>query len=262
MKKILTVLIVMALLVAAFTLVSCEKEEEVGHVHSFKATVVKPTCSLEGYTEYVCSGCDYVYRDSVVPANGKNHTFKEFTEKPATCTEKGVKVKECTGCGERIESAIAVKKHTYDEANAVVVLAPTCTETGIKENQCINCDNVKKDTLKALGHSYGDWIVDYAPQCDGQYGYQHHICEACGHEEGEEILPHVSSTAGTKTAPTCCEVGYTTYVCDLCGEIYDRDFVKATGKHNFGDWYAVEGYANLQRRDCKYCEYYEVKETK
>ena len=103
MKKILTALVVVALVIATMVLVSCSNE----HVHDFKQTVVKPTCTLEGYTEYVCNGCDYSYRDAIVAADGKTHTYgKAYTFKEATCTATGISRKECLACGYINESSI------------------------------------------------------------------------------------------------------------------------------------------------------------
>lgn len=259
MKKILTALIVIALLTATFALVSCQNKE---HVHSFTETVVKPTCSLEGYTEYTCS-CGYVYRDTVTEPDGKTHTFGAYvTTKEATCSEKGSKYRECTSCGKQETVTIKVLNHTYGPD--VVTLAPTCTEKGTKTNECTVCGNVKSTAINATGHTWLDWVDDKEANCDGEFGYRHRVCETCGLEEGEIVLPHVADEdiAPVVTAPTCCTVGYTTYVCDLCGEEYDRDFKKATGKHSFGEWEDHPEFSNLQVRYCKDCEYYETKEKK
>ena len=259
MKKILTALIVVALLTLALVLVSCNDE---GHVHDFTQTVVKPTCSLEGYTEYTCSGCDYVYRDSVLPKDAKNHSYKEYVVKSATCTETGLKCKECTACGDKVETKINKLSHSHNKDNDYVFLAPTCTEKGIMKNKCVNCDFEKSTEISPKGHTWFDWVVVAPATCDGIHGYRYHICADCGYEEGEEILPHVSADKGVVTDPTCCEVGYTTFVCDECGVAYIRNIVKPTGKHTFGSWQDHEEFENLQVRYCNNCEYYETTEKK
>ena len=260
MKKIVIAMTVIALLITALLLVSCNDE----HVHDFKTNVVKPTCVTQGYTEYTCSGCDYAYRDTIVPVKADAHTYgSAYTAKEATCEEEGISRKECTGCGKISDTTIKKKSHTYDPANQVIILAPTCTTPGSAKNECVDCGFTKNETVKATGHSFCDWIVDKAAVCETEeYGSQHRVCDVCGLIEEEAILPHYTSGKGETTAPTCVNIGYTNYVCDGCGVDYYRNFKDATGKHKFGAWEKSEDRDNLECRYCEYCEHYETREAK
>jgi len=60
--------------------------------HKYTATVVKPTCTEQGYTLYECKGCGDSYQDSYVPATG--HTYDNGKDP------------ECNNCSEiRVISA-------------------------------------------------------------------------------------------------------------------------------------------------------------
>ncbi len=263
MKKILTALIVIALLITALVLASCEKE----HVHSFKDTVVKPTCTFKGYTEHVCTDCGYAFQDTFVDVNPSNHVYgEEIIDKPATCSATGSKHKDCVQCGKVLTTTIKKTAHSNIEE---VLVAATCTEKGTKQLTCRICGTVSTASINAKGHSYGDWIVDLEAVCETEtHGLKHHVCTECDFVEEAVILPHTANGKGTVTAPTCVSVGYTTYECADCGASYVRDHKPAltnkdgSPKHTFGNWTKVEGYDNLERRDCKYCDHYEVRETK
>lgn len=69
-----------------------------GHVHSYTATVVEPTCTEPGYTNHVCA-CGDSYQDSFVAALG--HTWDEgvVTTRP-TQYNPGEITYTCTRCGQ------------------------------------------------------------------------------------------------------------------------------------------------------------------
>jgi hypothetical protein len=257
MKKILTALVVVALIIATIVLVSCSQE----HVHDFTKTVVKPTCSLEGYTEYVCNSCDYSYRDSIVAADGQTHTYgSAYTYKEATCTATGVSRRECQECGYVKDTSIKKTNHTYLAETEEILVEATCTEKGKKQNACSVCGNVKTEDIKALGHDWTDWVTDKAASCaTEEHGHEYRDCLRCELHEEREVLPHTATDKGQVTKPTCVTVGYTTYTCADCGVEYVRDYKKPTGKHNFTSWEPVEGSENLNKRVCKDCGYFEVK---
>ena len=54
MKKFTYLLLV---IMTMLVLVGC------GHEHNYEETVVAPTCTEKGYTEYKCLTCDDVYTD-------------------------------------------------------------------------------------------------------------------------------------------------------------------------------------------------------
>ena len=77
-----------------------------GHVHHYDdERTVAPTCTEEGYTEYVCpeDGASFVDPDSKVPALG--HEWEESWRTASTQKTRGVVCYKCVRCGElRYES--------------------------------------------------------------------------------------------------------------------------------------------------------------
>ncbi len=74
---------------------------QTGHKHSYKTTVVKPTCTEDGYTLHTCS-CGDSYTDNEVPATG--HEFGPYSPiraiKKSTYTEPGIHERVCMHCEE------------------------------------------------------------------------------------------------------------------------------------------------------------------
>ncbi len=71
---------------------------QTGHKHSYKTTVVKPTCTEDGYTLHKCS-CGDSYKDNEVPAIGHDLLGIQTIKNP-TDTERGEWARVCIhGCG-------------------------------------------------------------------------------------------------------------------------------------------------------------------
>ena len=84
MKKALSILLF------TFMLVLCG----CAHSHNYTENVVNPTCTEQGYTEFVCE-CGEAYKDLYVEALG--HTYGEWkVVKEATETEEGLKERDCS----------------------------------------------------------------------------------------------------------------------------------------------------------------------
>ncbi|MBO5715180.1 MAG: hypothetical protein J6S23_02150 [Clostridia bacterium] len=271
MKKLFSLLILVALLATLTILVACKQEQpefkgpenEVPHVHKYDKKVVEPTCDSEGYTEHTCKDCGYYYRDNIVEVNPNKHTkLKESVYNPKDCTEKKITIKECLDCGftQTIEGKAG--NHVYDESRPIEVLDPTCTEKGHYKYECLLCGYIRTDSRPAPGHCWGEWIVDVAPVCSinsVSAGEQHRECSACDAEEHDIVLPHKSTTSGTVVLPTCTTVGYTEYVCDDCGTTYRRDFKEPLG-HDYCPAHEVEGKPGLWCTHCEICGYSKIEE--
>jgi len=58
------------------------------HMHTNETKLVPPTCTQEGYTAHICTGCGYVEKENVKAALG--HDFAAATcEMPKTCRREG-----------------------------------------------------------------------------------------------------------------------------------------------------------------------------
>ena len=64
--------------------------------HKYVDTVIKPTCTADGYTTHTCSSCGDSYTDSKKSAAGHSYTSKVTTE--ATCSKDGIKNYTCSDC--------------------------------------------------------------------------------------------------------------------------------------------------------------------
>ena len=114
------------------------KPSESAHVHSYKSTVVAPTCTAKGYTEHKCS-CGDSYKDSYTDALG--HSMTEQTV-AATCTAGGYTQRTCSRCGatEKTNTTAALG-HDYKDT----VVPPTTTSEGYTEHKCSRCGDSYRD---------------------------------------------------------------------------------------------------------------------
>lgn len=104
------------------------------HTHSYTETVIAPTCTEKGYTEYVCD-CGHSYVDDYVEALG--HEFGEWTlAKQPTCTHQGEERRTCTVCSYYENRAIKAEGHSFVET----IIYPTFHANGYTLCECTKCD--------------------------------------------------------------------------------------------------------------------------
>lgn len=119
------------------------------HTHNYKATVVAPTCTNKGYTEYKCS-CGASYKDNYKNALG--HDYKVTSNGTATCTSGGYTEKKCTRCGDTQRTQTAALGHNYQEAGTTPA---TCTAPSTVQYKCSRCGDTYQETSgEPLGHSW------------------------------------------------------------------------------------------------------------
>lgn len=217
MKRIIPVLMTVALLTLSMVLASCNlfpvEEPEPEHVHSFVDTVVDPTCKAEGYTLHTCSECGYVMMNQFEPVNAKAHLYEIVETVDATCTEKGYVREQCKYC------------------------------------------KVEKVTELEPAHDFGEWITVREMDCDVD-GENHRYCKNCAEFE-VEIIPaehRAENEVATEVEGTCKTPGYTKVTCTKCDFEEIRDYVEYD--HSFGDWVAVTSTCTsegISRRTCSEC---------
>lgn len=106
--------------------------------------------------------------------------------------------------------------HVWGEG---VVTAPTCTTDGYTTYTCTVCGHSYTDSVvNALGHSYGEGVVNTAPSCTTA-GIKTYTCSACGGTKTETVAAtgHTMDK-GVVVDPTCETAGSKTYTCTVCGE--------------------------------------------
>ena len=143
-------------------------------VHSYKGTVVEPTCTQRGYTQYICEVCGIQYTDNYTDALG--HDYKPSSIVSPSCTEQGYTVRVCSRCPsyERVDYT-APTGHNMSIAESV---EPTCIEGGYVKRVCINCGETVIDYSDAAGHEYTlDEVIN--PTCIAS-GRTQYVCAVCG----------------------------------------------------------------------------------
>ncbi len=140
------------------------------HVHSFKSTVVPPTCKEKGYTLHQCE-CGYEHKTNFTPQGG--HSFKITDETKPTCTQNGEQHFCCSVCGKKEERVLAATGHQWCEWNLITFA--TCTEVGKKQRICDACGATEEEEIPATGHK-----ITSRKKSQTQKGMAECFCENCG----------------------------------------------------------------------------------
>ena len=186
--------------------------------HEFSTTVVPATCTSPGYTLRECAVCGERHIEDITAALPHNYVAKVT---PATCEGGGKTVHICEGCGSSfVTDYTDPLGHSWDEGTEIT--GSTCTGEGVTEYTCVRCGATRLEGDAAAGHVPGEAATCTTPQLCTKCGAV--IVNALGHDYQEEV-----------TAPTCTEMGYTTYTCSRCGDTYKGDYTEAAG-HKPGDW--------------------------
>lgn len=186
--------------------------------HSFKAEITEPTCLKIGYTTYTCENCGFSYKSDYTDPLGHDHVAN-VTE--PTCTEGGYTTYICSRCEDSfVDDYTDALGHDWDEGR--IVADSVCIGDGVMEYRCERCGYHRLEAISEKGHTPGEEATCTTAQ----------LCTVCGAVLAE---PTGHEYASEETAPTCTELGYTTYTCDKCGDSYKADFVNATG-HTASDW--------------------------
>ena len=191
--------------------------------HSYKDTVIDPSCTERGNTVHECERCGYTYTDSYTEPTG--HDFGEWIDltKP-TCTASGVMQRKCADCPQTETKIISPLGHDYKAE----LIEPTCLEQGYTTHICSRCKVGYNDTfVSPLGHDYEE--TEVAPTCTEE-GYRGKKCRRCEDAIKTEILKAVGHKfTDSYFIATCEEEGYTLHTCLSCGNEYKDNIVAATG---------------------------------
>ena len=182
----------------------CEETTTPKGEHKYGISVVEPTCVSPGYTVKECEVCGDRHITDI--QNAKPHSYEAITT-PANCENGGYTLHLCKGCGSSfITDYTDPLGHSFDEGT--VVTSPSCTGEGVTEYRCERCGYHYVDGNAASGHKPGEEATCTNPQ----------LCTVCG----AVITPALGHSFKTEvTAPTCTEMGFTTYTCERCGESYN-----------------------------------------
>ena len=213
--------------------------------HSYKDTVVAPTCTEQGYTSHHCPSCGNDYVDTYVSKLG--HDYK-LTTKNATCTENGLKTYTCTRDGSHVYTEVIyatgheyqngtctkcgqAEPHTHIYTSAVTTPA-TCKDNGVRTYTCSGCgDSYTESIPKTNNHTYTHTVV--VPTCT-ENGYTRHTCSVCGNTYTDSTVSAVGHnyTETQRVDATCKDTGSVTRTCRGCGDVQSETLPK-TNLHNY-----------------------------
>ena len=125
---------------------------EEGHSHSYSSTVVAPTCTEQGYTEYTCS-CGASYRDNYTSAKGHRWVDGTITVEP-TCTEQGERIDTCSACSATRTTILSSLGHDYTE----IIIPGSCTQRPGTRYICSRCE--ESYTIWDEG-GWSEWSTEY-----------------------------------------------------------------------------------------------------
>ena len=246
-----------------------------GHEYVVKE-IVKPTCTEQGYTVYVCKHDEtHTYKDKFVDALG--HKFDNFSiVEEATCTTDAKATIDCVTCKTTFTEADdelvdlftkylpEVVLYAFGHKYHKVVTAPTCTEEGYTTYICAHdaTHTYVDDYVNALGHKLADdhqtvFDVDSLDATSVKIP-----CAACDEDleylfviDGEPIKGDCHNHFDTYTVTAIGVTGEIKLTIKVANESYDHDaapalgdsslvFVKGTGSYDSwlylctkcGDW--------------------------
>lgn len=186
--------------------------------HNFVAEITEATCLKLGYTTFTCANCGFSYKSDYTDPLGHDHVA-HVTE--PTCTEGGYTTYICSRCEDSfVDDYTEALGHDWDEGR--IVTDSVCNSEGVMEYRCQRCGYHRLEAISEKGHIPGEEATCTTAQ----------LCTVCGAVLAE---PTGHEYASKETAPTCTELGYTTYTCNKCGDSYTADYVNATG-HTASDW--------------------------
>lgn len=206
---------------------------EAGHYHDYKAEVVKPTCTEEGYTLYLCDCGNGFITDKVA---AKGHKYGQWkTTKEPTEAAAGAAERTCSRCGSKETKVLdkLVPNHTHSYTGKVTKAA-TCTKDGVKTYTC-SCGSSYTEVIAKTGHKFGEYKsnVDFTCMEDGT---KTAVCSVCG--ATDTVVDYDSAMghdhyATSVVEPTMWAEGYTIYTCYNCGNELKRDYTDKIPQEEF-----------------------------
>ena len=122
------------------------------------------------------------------------------------------------------------EEHTEHSAVTLAAEEPTCTKNGVTEGSaCGICGQVlvAQEIRPSLGHEYEHRVTE--PACTAQ-GYTTHICERCGDTYVDTYTPavHAWDEGVITVTPGPDTPGQKVYTCTACGETIEQELVLKT----------------------------------
>ena len=131
--------------------------------HQYVETVVKKTCTTDGYHQFTCKVCGDYYRENIDYAYGHTIVVEKAVEE--TCTKDGVSVRTyCSVCGEVLEESQVIPARGHHWVKNVT---PATRKTNGKiVTVCSDCG--KKDSAKSIPKIATIELSKTRYYCDGK----------------------------------------------------------------------------------------------
>ncbi len=155
------------------------------HTLAVQEKTVGPTCEEYGYTEHVCTVCNYTYRNQYTL---KSHQAGEWetVREPEVSTD-GLRCRYCVICGAIMEQEV-LPAHIPGEW--VIEKQATYEEAGLRVQRCTDCGVILAEETIAP-HTAGEWQIVAEPTYDAP-GEQIRVCQDCGEVTEREEIPRLT----------------------------------------------------------------------
>lgn len=167
-----------------------------------------------------------------------NHKHKEKTTKviKEATCTEKGQIQHICECGEVI-STETVKAKGHTEGNWVTTVEPGCTDEGKEEIRCTVCDAlISEQSIPAKGHNWGNWTTDISAKCLTN-GSESRRCLDCNASESQPIGAKGHNWGGWTVKVAA---GCTTTGTDerICQDCSDHETRLSAAKgHLWGNWY-------------------------
>ncbi len=139
-----------------------------------------------------------------------------------------------------------------------LIFTISCNSTPTHTNPESKPESTPEATEPCTEHIFGEWEITTAPTCT-EAGLQNHVCETCGFKEEQTLDATGHIYTETTDRADCSLAGTLTRTC-VCGKTETEDLPAG---HAFTEWSSDIVVANVfvghERRDCKFCDFYETK---
>lgn len=188
------------------------------------------TCTKGGWNPYLTcgrEGCDF---NTKILVEAKGHSYDEWRDNTATCTEGGREYRVCEVCGNDVEVRDTEPLgHTFGEWENDTA---TCQRRGVKERTCSVCEFVDVQESEVINHVVTGWKNNTATCISA--GVRTGNCDMCGAFVSEEIQA-LGHSVEWKGDTATCEAGGNKYgSCSVCAAYF---YVTSEPLgHDFGEW--------------------------
>ncbi len=218
------------LCLAAFVLVSCEKEQTPAgsdeapcpHTLPTEKTVVQaPTETMFGEAYYICPLCGQKVTETIPYLNENDYTVTERTA--ATCEEDGKTVYYSEKYG---TYTVYEEKLGHMFVDEPVSGTATCEKDGFYVYPCVRCPYERKIEQAALGHNYVA-VERYEGDCY-EKGYVKYVCDRCSDSPPTVETDYKHDFVFARRDDGDCAAGqngFDLYLCDGCGrekKVFDQ----------------------------------------